>query len=144
VIVVIFVFPHFFSLFAPPPSPTMNRNGGISHSSNNNNNGQFSTAHNSQDVSIEAKLQGFEANLRREREEARRQAELATERLRLVQEEVTATEKTVHDLQGKLKHLQHQYGSSAAQDLSQLQASVQSLTKEVSVYSVLSHVVSPM
>jgi ribosome recycling factor len=87
--------------------------------------------------SIEQKLQGFESNLRREREEARRQLDLAKERRRLVEEEVSMIERAVIDLQGKLKSLEDEYKKGTDDELVKLRANVQTLTKEVSAAIVL-------
>jgi chromosome segregation ATPase len=71
----------------------------VSHHSNNGNNGNTETV-------LFDKLQGFSSSLRRERDDAYRQNQLAGERCRAVQEEWTALQKTVTDLQEKLGGLQ--------------------------------------
>jgi peptidoglycan hydrolase CwlO-like protein len=71
----------------------------VSHHSNNGNNGNTETV-------LFDKLQGFSSSLRRERDDAYRQNQLAGERCRAVQEEWTALQKTVTDLQDKLGGLQ--------------------------------------
>jgi chromosome segregation ATPase len=72
----------------------------VSHHSNNGNAGG-----NTETVLFD-KLQGFSSSLRRERDDAYRQNQLAGERCRAVQEEWTALQKTVTDLQEKLGGLQ--------------------------------------
>jgi chromosome segregation ATPase len=67
----------------------------VSHHSNNGNTGNTETV-------LFDKLQGFSSSLRRERDDAYRQNQLAGERCRAVQEEWTALQKTVTDLQEKL------------------------------------------
>jgi peptidoglycan hydrolase CwlO-like protein len=91
------------------------------------------TSHSTNDKNVDlvGKLQGFEATLRRERDDAHRENQLAAERLRLVQEEAAALQKTVQALRDKIQVIQNESGETAPKEIVEYKNNVEDLTKQV-------------